>query len=278
MTKINWKAALNARTSTTAAPTYRFRGSVSPAELPRTPLLNTAEATVVDGVATIRLYDPIDSWGGEWGVSAKEFAAVLDQLGDATEIRLHVNSPGGEVFEAVAIMNMLRAHPAKVVATVDGLAASSASFIAASADELIMARNSEFMIHDASGVAIGNAGDMRSTADLLDHLSDNIASVYAEKSGASVADFRAAMLAETWYSAQEAADAGLADSIAGEDEQAKVTSAKARADFDLSAFTYPSREKAPEPLQPAASADQGAEDRLARFMARRHAAKQATAA
>src|SRR5699024_6271935 len=120
------------------------------------------QPVVDDGVATMRLYDPIDSWGGDWGVSAKEFADALGALpADTSEIRLHINSPGGMVYEAIAILNQLRSHKARVVAVVDGLAASAASFIAAGADEVIMGRNTEMMVHDAWNFCIGNAADMR---------------------------------------------------------------------------------------------------------------------
>jgi ATP-dependent Clp endopeptidase proteolytic subunit ClpP len=200
--------------------------------------------------AVFRLYDPVDSWGGEWGVSAKEFAAALDALPDTVnEIRLHINSPGGEVFEGIAILNALRNHDARVVAVVDGIAASAASFIAAGADELVMARNSELMIHDAWGLVVGNAADMRQMADTLDHLSNNIASVYADKSGGDVADWRAAMAAETWYSAEEAVAAGLADRVDKKSNAAKNH-------FDLSIFTYAGRDNAPGPTTAAINSGQ----------------------
>ena len=170
---------------------YRFHGSNQPA---RRSVLNTVEPAEVDeaGVVTFQLYDPIDSWGGEWGVSAKEFTAALSLLdADAVnKIQVHINSPGGEVFEAVTIINALRRFDARVVAVVDGLAASAASVLAAAADELVMAPNSTLMIHDAWGVCVGPATDMRSMADLLDKLSDNIADVYAAKAGGSAADWR----------------------------------------------------------------------------------------
>lgn len=202
-----------------------------------------APSADVDGAtATIRLYDPIDSWGDIWGVSAKDFTAALDDLpDDVEEIRLHVNSPGGDVFDGIAILNALRAHAARVVAVVDGIAASAASFVAAGADELVMARNSELMIHDAWGLCVGNAADMVAMAEMLDHTSDNIASIYAEKSGTDVAEWRAAMSAETWYSAEEAVAAGLADRV----DTKKSADAKNR--FDLSVFTYAGRDAAPAP-------------------------------
>lgn len=195
-----------------------------------------------DATAVLRLYDPIDSWGGEWGVSAKEFAAALDELPDTVnEIRLHINSPGGEVFEGLAILNALRSHDARVVTVVDGIAASAASVIAVGSDELVMAKNSELMIHDAWGLVVGNAEDMRDMAEKLDHFSNNIASIYAEKAGGTTEDWRAAMVGEAWYSAEEAVDAGLADRV----DTKKTADAKNR--FDLTIFTYAGRDAAPAP-------------------------------
>lgn len=213
----------------------------------RTPLrAEVPDPDLDDRAAVIRLYDPIDSWGGEWGVSAKEFVAALDQLPDfIDEIRLHINSPGGDVFDGIAILNALRAHDARVVAVVDGLAASAASFIAAGADELVMARNTELMIHDAWGLCVGNADDMIAMAEMLGRLSDNIASVYADKAGGTVADWRAAMAAETWYTAEEAVAAGLADRV---DTRKATGDAKDR--FDLSIYTYAGRAAAPPPQRP----------------------------
>lgn len=246
-------------------------------------------ADVVDGVATFRLYDPVDSWGDWWGTSAKEFAEALDQLpADVVEIRLHINSPGGEVFEAIAILNALRAHKARFVAVVDGLAASAASFIAAGADELVMAPNSELMIHDAWGLCVGNAADMVVMAELLDHLSDNVASVYAAKAGGSVEEWRASMQRETWFSASEAVDAGLADRIS----EPATTEGQPSNRFDLSIFTYAGRSHAPTPIidapsgavepeaaevaeEPPASPPRSNNHQLARAtLARRHAMTQ----
>lgn len=227
-------------------PIYRFHGRNRPDPDRRTPVVNTAEVVdATDGVATLRIYDPIDSWGGEWGVSAKEFARAVDSLpDDTTEIRIHINSPGGEVYEGLAILNQLRNHKARVVAVIDGLAASAASFIATGADEVVMGKNTQLMIHDAWGLCVGPAVDMRDMADRLDKISDNIASVYAAKAGGSVADWRGFMLAETWYDADEAVTAGLADRVEGEaDPEAKNR-------FDLSIFDHAGREEAPAPAAP----------------------------
>ncbi len=225
---------------------YRFRGQIAPQPETRASVLAFAPTSEDDsGVATLRLYDPIDSYGEYWGVSAKEFAAALAALPtDTQEIRLHINSPGGEVFEAVAILNQLRQHRARVVAIVDGIAASAASFLAAGADETIMAPNSTLMVHDAWGICVGNAADMRDLGDLLDKLSDNIASIYSAKAGGSIEDWRSVMLAEAWFTADEAVAAGLADSIDG------VAEAEAENAFDLSQFRYAGRAEAPPPLIP----------------------------
>jgi ATP-dependent Clp endopeptidase proteolytic subunit ClpP len=236
-------------------PIYRFHGRHRPDVDARTPVVDTADVvSTTDGVATLRLYDPIDSWGGEWGVSAKEFARALDKLPeDTAEIRLHINSPGGEVYEGLAILNSLRNHKARVVAVIDGLAASAASFIATGADEVIMGKNTQLMIHDAWGLAIGNADDMRDMAGRLDKISDNIASVYASKTGNDQAFWRAAMLAESWYDADEAVAVGLADRIEGEADE------EARNRFDLSIFKNAGRGDAPPPPTPESAPERDVE-------------------
>lgn len=188
--------------------------------------------------ATLRLYEPIDSWGGEWGVSAKEFVAALDELGDVPEIRLLINSPGGEVWEGLAILNSLRAHPARVVAVVEGIAASAASFIAAGVDELKMMNNAEMFVHKAWGMAIGNADDMAKMSADLTHEDLNLASIYQQKAGGTVEGWMDTMRAEAWFSAQEAVDAGLADQVVGATTGGAV---EARNRFDLSVFNRPTK-------------------------------------
>lgn len=186
-----------------------------------------------DTTAVVRLYDAIDSYGGPWGVSAREFVGVLDDLPDSvTTIELRINSPGGEVWEGLAILNALRAHDARFVAVVEGVAASAASFIAAGADELVMAPNSELFIHRAWGLVVGNADDMRKFAAELEHEDRNLASIYASKAGGSVDEWLARMSDETWYSADEAVAAGLADRVGG-----APASDQAKNRFDLSIFS-----------------------------------------
>lgn len=232
-------------------PQYRFWGRTPPgAEAGKHALVKAEVGSSETTEATLYLYGPIDSWGGFWGVSAAEVATALSSLpAGTTDITLRINSPGGEVFEAVAIMNLLRDHSARITARVDGLAASAASFLATSADELIMGGNTELMIHDAWGLAIGNAADMRSYADLLDSTSDNIASVYADKAGEDTAFWRDYMLKESWFSAEEAVELGLADSVnTGQPAEDPEAEPAARMQFDTETlFTYAGRDKAPAP-------------------------------
>jgi ATP-dependent protease ClpP protease subunit len=208
---------------------------------------NLAPAVVdSEGTATVRIYEEIDSWGW-FGLSAEEFAATIDGLPRNTaRIVARINSPGGDVFDGITIANTLRAHPAPVTVIVDGLAASIASVIALAGDELIMGPQSEFMIHDAWGIGRGNAADMHQLGDLLDHLSDNIAGAYASKGGGTQAEWRARMQAETWFSATETVEAGLADALDGAGSAAPAVAPLA-ASFDRTAFRYSGRTSAPAP-------------------------------
>lgn len=233
-------------------PQYRFWGRTPPGPAAGKHALVKAEVSSTESTeATLYLYGPIDSWGGMWGISAAEVAQALTALpSGTTDLTVRINSPGGEVFEAVAIMNLLRDHSARVTARVDGIAASAGSFLAVSADELIMGGNTELMIHDAWGLAIGNAEDMRGYADMLDKVSNDIASVYDAKAGGGTPHWREYMLAESWFSAEEAVELGLADSVnTGKDEtEDPEAEPAARMQFDTAhLFTYAGREKAPAP-------------------------------
>lgn len=159
-------------------------------------------------VADLFIYDEI----GSWGVTSSQF---IKDLGDvkAKTLNIRISSPGGDVFEGLAILNALRQHPAHKTVTVDGMAASAASFIAMAGDVVRMSPQSMMMIHDANAAAQGDARDMRALADLLDKTSDNIAAVYAQKTGKPAAEWRQVMLEETWFTDQEAVAAGLADEV-----------------------------------------------------------------
>jgi ATP-dependent protease ClpP protease subunit len=161
--------------------------------------------------AELWLFDEI-SW---WGISAASFIEELRAI-TAPKIVVHINSPGGDVFDGIAIMSLLRAHPAYVTTRDESLAASIASVIMQGGDHRVMVQHSTMMIHEASGMFWGNADEMRAFADLLEKVSDNIAGIYAERSGDDKGDreaFRAAMRAETWLSDTEAVELGLADEV-----------------------------------------------------------------
>lgn len=194
--------------------------------------------------AEVYIYDEI----GYFGVTAQDFVNDLRSV-HAGQIDLHLNTPGGDVFDGIAIYQALKDHPANVTTYVDALAASAGSFIAQAGDTVVMKKNSTMMIHDAAGLAIGNSSDMRELADLLDKTSDNIASIYAERTGGDTETWRAAMQAETWYSADEAVAAGLADEVAGGKQDSPENT------FDLSIYNYAGREAAPDPAAPAATFD-----------------------
>lgn len=158
--------------------------------------------------AEVLIYDEI----GFWGISAADFAGELKGI-TAPVISLRINSPGGEVFDGFAIYNALVNHPSTVHVTVDGLAASVASVIAQAGDIRRVAKNATLMIHEPYGEAIGNSETMRKMADELSKLGDTIAEIYADRAGGAISDWRSRMLEETWYRAQEAVDAGLADEV-----------------------------------------------------------------
>jgi len=147
------------------------------------------------------------------GVIAKDIKSQLDAMGDVDEITVRINSPGGDVFEGLAIHNLLKQHPAKVTVKVDGYAASIASIIAIAADDVQMAENSMLMAHMPYTFAIGDAAEMRKQAEVLDKVTDVLVQTYQSKSGMDSEKIIALMEAETWFSAKEAKAAGLADTI-----------------------------------------------------------------
>ena len=148
-----------------------------------------------------------------WEVRAAEFVPALDAVTDS-HIDLHISSPGGDVFEALTIMNALKEHPATKTVYIDGLAASAASFIAVGiGGEAIIRPGAEMMIHNAQGGAWGDMNDMHAIIDRLESASATIADIYAAKTGTDAAQWRAAMDAETWFSADEALAAGLVDRV-----------------------------------------------------------------
>ncbi len=193
-----------------------------------------------NGLAEVYIYDEV----GFWGVTAADFANELRGV-RAETITCHINSPGGEVFDGIAIYNALKQHPAKVTIYVDSLAASVASVIAMAGDRVVMGEGAQMMIHNAHGLCLGNETDMRQMADLLERQTDNLAGFYARRAGGDKQKWRDLMAAETWFSADEAVAAGLAD------EATAFTPGDSRgvvkAEWDLSIFRYPGRTAAPAP-------------------------------
>lgn len=201
-----------------------------------------------DGPAELLIYDEIDSW---YGISAEQFARDLKTI-DNDAITVRINSPGGAVFDGIAILNALRDHPAKVTVVVDSLAASIASVIAMAGDEIVMNRNSQMMVHNAWAVCVGDARDMEKSAARLAQHNSNIAQIYAERAGGTVEDWLAVMAEETWLLADEAVAAGLADRVVELPEPDSKSAAARASVFDLSAFRYPGRQCAPAPRMPLA--------------------------
>lgn len=156
------------------------------------------------------VYDMI----GGWDLDAGEFVQAVHAI-DATALDLHINSPGGFVYDAVAMYEALQASPAEVSVHVDGLAGSAASFLAMAGDTVDVAKGGRFVIHDAQMIAVGSPADLREAADLGDAVSDDIAGYYADRAGGTVASWRTAMRATTTYNAQQSVDAGLADRVSG---------------------------------------------------------------
>jgi ATP-dependent Clp protease, protease subunit len=164
--------------------------------------------------AEILIYEQIgmDFWTGG-GVTAKQFAEDLKALGDVKELDIRINSPGGEVYEADAIYSQLNSHKATKNVFIDGLAASAASYIAMVGDSIKISEHAKFMIHNAWGLAIGNANDMEQTAGVLRALDASIRLIYQRRTGNTDKQLSDWMEAETWFSASEAVANKFADSL-----------------------------------------------------------------
>ncbi len=159
--------------------------------------------------ADIYIHDEI----GMWGVSAKRFTEDLISLGNISHINLHIHSPGGEVFEGIAIYNQLKNHNATITVYIDGLAASMASVIAMVGDEVKMPKNAMMMIHKPWGVSWGDANDMRDYADLLDKVENVLIPAYMEKTGKTKEEIEAMLGEETWLTAEECVEHGFANTV-----------------------------------------------------------------
>lgn len=161
-----------------------------------------------DQAPEISIFDDI----GAWGVTAKQFIGDLKAMSGPT-IRLSINSPGGSVFDALAIYNALRQHEANIEVTVMGVAASAASLVAMAGDKIIMPENAFMMIHNPLNFAYGNAEDLRGMADVLDKIGASLVATYAARTGLPDDEIKALLDAETWLNAEDAVAKGFADEL-----------------------------------------------------------------
>ncbi|EFI0266475.1 ClpP-like prohead protease/major capsid protein fusion protein [Escherichia coli] len=157
----------------------------------------------------VRIYDEI----GGYGVQASTLTDQISACGDVSEIHLCIHSPGGDIFQGLAIYNALKNHPAKKIVHIEGIAASMASFIAMCGDHIVMPANAMMMIHAPRGVTAGVSGDVRRFADLMDKLGDTMAETYAGRTGKSKQEITAMMEAETWMDGNECKANGFADEV-----------------------------------------------------------------
>ena len=163
----------------------------------------------------IYIYEDIgEGWYG--GLTAKAFSDTMRELGDVSALDIYINSPGGSVFDGVAIYNQIKRFSGEKIVHIDGIAASIASVIAMAGDEVRIAANGMMMIHDPWGMSIGTADEMRKTAESLDKIRDTITGTYVSKTGQDTQKVLNWMADETWLNADEAVELGFADKITEE--------------------------------------------------------------
>lgn len=185
------------------------------------------------------------------GITAKGIKSQIDSAGAYTSILMRINSPGGDVFEGVAILNILKSQGKPVAVKVDGIAASAASVIAMSGDTIEMGSGAMMMIHNSMGGCFGNAPDMAKMASALTAIDSSIAQTYVDRTGGEMDSIKAMMDAETWLTAEQCVEAGFATGLQKStgDEQARGAIDMAKRFKAMARFT-----KVPEKLKPEASA------------------------
>jgi len=209
-----------------ARPSVAVRTEISSAALNR---WDAGIKAAKEGDRSISIYDVIgqDFWTGE-GVTAKRVAGALRHLGEGP-VTVNINSPGGDMFEGLAIYNLLREHPGEVTVKVLGLAASAASVIAMSGDTVQIARAGFLMIHNAWTVAAGNRNDFRELADFLEPFDRAMADIYNARTGIEAEKISEMLDAETWIGGSEAIELGFADDLLSSDQAASDGKAKSAA-------------------------------------------------
>lgn len=168
-----------------------------------------------ENTTEIYLYGDVeaDGWWTESETSAKKFKDILEEFKDITTINLHINSLGGDVIEGIAIFNLLKQHPAKVNVYIDGFACSIASVIAMAGDTVYMPKNTMMMIHNCWSYVVGNAKEMRKTADDLDKIMETSIQSYLSKINIDRKELTELLDAETWLTAEECYEKGFADEL-----------------------------------------------------------------
>ena len=172
-------------------------------------------------------------------ISDKAFKQDIENLGDVENITLHINSPGGSVFSAIAIANTLKNHKAKVTANIDGIAASAATIITSACDVVRMPKNAHFMIHNPMTFAYGNNQDMEKTLNMLNKVKDSIIETYLYKSNTDKKTLSELMNEETWMDAETAKGYGFIDEIIDEEIEEEIIENKLIINnmaFDISKF------------------------------------------
>jgi ATP-dependent Clp protease protease subunit len=167
----------------------------------------------------LQVHGVIDGgWWDEAGVDTADLVARLQEHVDAKTVGVRINSMGGSAFGGVALYNALQSHPGEVTCTVEGLAASAASLIAM-AGKTCMGRGTMMMIHPPATIAMGNAAEMRKTADVLDKIQAALGEIYSAKTGKSAEEINALINAETWMTGTEAVSSGFADEVLGSEKE-----------------------------------------------------------
>lgn len=200
--------------------------------------------------AELILYGSIGSDEYWDDISDKAFKQDIENLGDVENITLHINSPGGSVFSAVAIANTLKNHKAKITANIDGLAASAATIITSACDTVKMPKNALFMVHNPITFAYGNNQDMQKTLEMLNKVKNSIIETYLNKAKTDKETLSELMDNETWMSAEEAKEYGFIDEILDENVEKEVIENKLIINnmaFDISRFKNFKEKKKQDP-------------------------------